>query len=673
MGNSSHQKRTALVTLGAAALLALLNPALAMASNSFTNLQAQAAPTTTPPSTPAASASATDGTSSDNQSQYGSASQTSDNPEPTTASVTIDSSGTVTIPVPALYSASPINVYVTVVNTPGTPEPGTGWQVGASYVRDGSTDVNVLGPVNTIDIGDNQGYMAWAPTMAKQDGDSKEPGSTLPKEVKPPAMAAVSSQGRSGYTLDTSNSVCTEYLNTKELPESYTKPTPPNGIRGDDNSDRRAVRLNTDSKVNSIVGFQTVNASTGSFEGIRLQYGSSVSCEFVYRPAGALKVVNTFDNTVPDLAGITPPAEFTGEYVCKLNGEDVAAGAWSVTGQGEATLTPADGTPPADNIPVGANCSATQTAPTVGATGGLPIGYAWNTAKVSNAVTIALNDPQTITVTNAATTVNGTVTWSKTDGTDALGGSEWKLTGPGEFGARTITDCVTDAPENCDGLDQDPGAGKFTVQNLPWGTYSLAETSAPSGYLLDGTPHSFTVDSTTFAQAGSTTINLGDIVNLAEPPVPPLNPIPAVTLPGQPTLPPTPPCRTLPPFTIAATPSPSPVPPQTSPSAPPTQPSETPGKPSQVAPTPNSAEAPTPSNTDAPTPASTETPTPPSTPSARVSSAPASTNSVGDHDRPTLAQTGVASSTLFIGAAAAVMFTLSGIVVFARTRSLRNQ
>ncbi|MCS3427586.1 DUF7507 domain-containing protein [Leucobacter aridicollis] len=76
---------------------------------------------------------------------------------------------------------------------------------------------------------------------------------------------------------------------------------------------------------------------------------------------------------------------------------------------------------------------------------------------------------------------------------ERLAGSEWELTpvdaddqptGP----AISISDCVANAPAECEGPDTDPEAGKFLVEPLDDGRYRLVETRAPAGYQLDPTP-----------------------------------------------------------------------------------------------------------------------------------------------------------------------------------------
>lgn len=74
------------------------------------------------------------------------------------------------------------------------------------------------------------------------------------------------------------------------------------------------------------------------------------------------------------------------------------------------------------------------------------------------------------------------LTWNKRDGDtgDLLGGSVWTLT-PAGGDPITVADCAA-AP--CTGPDTDPAAGRFHLEGLAWGEYSLEETTAPSGGYL---------------------------------------------------------------------------------------------------------------------------------------------------------------------------------------------
>lgn len=120
----------------------------------------------------------------------------------------------------------------------------------------------------------------------------------------------------------------------------------------------------------------------------------------------------------------------------------------------------------------------------------------------------------TCTITNVPKS-NGSISWSKVDSADSskvLGGSVWELTGPtaGNSSVRTVEDCVAAAAANCTGLDKDPAAGKFFVNGLVWGNYTLKEKSAPSGYELSDQVYPVAVNK-------ATTISVGPISNKAIP------------------------------------------------------------------------------------------------------------------------------------------------------------
>ena len=94
----------------------------------------------------------------------------------------------------------------------------------------------------------------------------------------------------------------------------------------------------------------------------------------------------------------------------------------------------------------------------------------------------------------------GEAYWHKTDNTGDkeagrpgrdLAGSEWNLT----TGSTTvaIADCQEDG-QCAAGGDQDPRPGYFHVTGLEWGEYTLTETKAPFGYLLDKNEHKFTIN-----------------------------------------------------------------------------------------------------------------------------------------------------------------------------------
>lgn len=108
-------------------------------------------------------------------------------------------------------------------------------------------------------------------------------------------------------------------------------------------------------------------------------------------------------------------------------------------------------------------------------------------------VSVAAGANVTCTITNQDQA--GSVTWKKSDESGrALAGSVWTLTGPGGA-TREITDCVAASAASCTGADKDPAAGAFNLAGLDMGDYTLVEKSAPAGYVLDTTPHRFTLTS----------------------------------------------------------------------------------------------------------------------------------------------------------------------------------
>nr|WP_278189752.1 SpaA isopeptide-forming pilin-related protein [Brevibacterium sp. ZH18] len=130
-----------------------------------------------------------------------------------------------------------------------------------------------------------------------------------------------------------------------------------------------------------------------------------------------------------------------------------------------------------------------------------------------DSVTLKAGDDVTCTITNTAKT--GTATWKKTDeGGNALKGSVWTMTGP-DGTAVEIEDCTAASADKCTGPDKDPAEGKFAVSSLKWGDYSLVEKSAPAGYVLDDTPHTFTVS----GSDAELTQSVGSFTNEQKPPV----------------------------------------------------------------------------------------------------------------------------------------------------------
>ncbi|WP_300683637.1 SpaA isopeptide-forming pilin-related protein [Nocardioides sp.] len=177
-------------------------------------------------------------------------------------------------------------------------------------------------------------------------------------------------------------------------------------------------------------------------------------------------------------------------FAVKLSGTDVDGNTISAT-----TTTNASGKYLFDNLPSGSYVVTFAPA-------SLPAGTAFTTQKVGTNDKIDSDGDATTgvtgTITLGANTADldvdqgiiekpGALTWTKTDqGGSALAGSSWTLTGPSYPTGTTVAD---NGP-----LDADPADGAFKVTGLDWGSYTLTEATAPTGYQLDTTSHPATVD-----------------------------------------------------------------------------------------------------------------------------------------------------------------------------------
>lgn len=226
----------------------------------------------------------------------------------------------------------------------------------------------------------------------------------------------------------------------------------------------------------------------------------------VVRVYGDLQVTKVLEGTAD------PSAQYSGEWSCALDDETVT-GAWGPIAAGGTWNSTAD-----DGIPFGATCVViSETRPD------WPVAadhsYQWDGPADLGGTAVAAADGARVTVTNTVTRVLGAVSWTKVDGDGvALVGSAWELTGP-EGETVAVGDCVAADASSCTGPDLDPAAGAFLVTDLAWGDYTLIETTAPAGYILDDTPYTFTIGEGT----AGTTIELGSIENvLVTPPTIPL-------------------------------------------------------------------------------------------------------------------------------------------------------
>lgn len=116
--------------------------------------------------------------------------------------------------------------------------------------------------------------------------------------------------------------------------------------------------------------------------------------------------------------------------------------------------------------------------------------------------------PSNTTGAIANTKITGSVSWTKVEEGDTghapLAGSEWKLTktkdadGTDVNQSWTVSDQVSDQSTSSDTtwVDTDTAPGKFTLEGLLPGTYTLTETQAPFGYELNKNTYTITVDST---------------------------------------------------------------------------------------------------------------------------------------------------------------------------------
>lgn len=102
----------------------------------------------------------------------------------------------------------------------------------------------------------------------------------------------------------------------------------------------------------------------------------------------------------------------------------------------------------------------------------------------------------------------GAATWQKVDAlANALAGSTWTLTGPGVPANTIVSDCTVAPCATGAYADADATPGAFRLTGLAWGTYTLQEKTAPVGYVLSATTHTFTISATAL------TASVGQIVN----------------------------------------------------------------------------------------------------------------------------------------------------------------
>ena len=113
----------------------------------------------------------------------------------------------------------------------------------------------------------------------------------------------------------------------------------------------------------------------------------------------------------------------------------------------------------------------------------------WNNSTYGSQ-TVMFKGPDRITCAITNTTKPGALTWTKTDqdGKTPLGGTSWELSGPDVPAGTVIEDCQAAGCPAGAYQDTNPAPGAFDVGGLPWGSYSITEQTAPSGYQRLGTP-----------------------------------------------------------------------------------------------------------------------------------------------------------------------------------------
>lgn len=237
----------------------------------------------------------------------------------------------------------------------------------------------------------------------------------------------------------------------------------------------------------------------------RVMAGEYLGCTVIYTPP-YLQLQKAVSN-----AGSYAPTPLPALQNWNLTAAGAASSLPTFTGAGQSARTP---------VPVGAyQLSEAEAAGFLEAEGFTQVGWSCPSATLNGSqVSITKGADVTCTVENKS--LPGSATWSKTakDGPTGalLKGAEWTLTGPGVPANTTVTDCVTaGACGTSPFADVDPTPGKFKLEGLRWGSYTLKETKAPAGYQVSSTTHTFTVgkDGTNFALNA----DWGDVENVQQP------------------------------------------------------------------------------------------------------------------------------------------------------------
>lgn len=144
-----------------------------------------------------------------------------------------------------------------------------------------------------------------------------------------------------------------------------------------------------------------------------------------------------------------------------------------------------------------------------------PRGY--RPAGAPQVVTTAQQNPPVIIKNDR---VRGTIVWDKkeTGSEKFLKGSVWTVRD--QHGRPfEVSDCVGETAQACSATklwqDKDPRPGKLRLENIPWGTYTLEEKTAPLGYVKSTEVKTVEVGATTVTNDRNEPVelNLGVIYN----------------------------------------------------------------------------------------------------------------------------------------------------------------